>query len=229
MNDNDDDLYDEHDDQLEGDLDAEELPNPYAVPEVEALLEEAIEILAEARPLPMSTTVKVSRDELLHLLEQVQEQLPEEVRAARWLLKEREDFIAKARREHQALIDEGRAQVSRMVERQQVVKDAEARARQLLDAAQTEANTMKRQVEEYCDRKLARFETVLIQTTETVQKGREKLLGMSEVPPAGRNDWGDDYWERNGFDRGFDNGGSHHAGSETIDLDDGLRVQSDRG
>jgi len=167
-----------------------ELPNPYSVPEVEALLEEAIEILAEARPLPMSTTVKVNRDELVHILEQAQEQLPEEVRAARWLLKEREDFIAKARQEHQALIDEGRAQVSRMVERQQVVKEAEARARRILDEARSEATTMRRQVEEYCDRKLARFEAVLIRTTETVQKGRQKLVGMSSVPETAQDDWG---------------------------------------
>jgi len=79
-----------------------------------AAIEEAIEILAESRPLPMSTTVKVNRDELLLLLEQAQEKLPEELRAARWLLKERDDFVAKARQEHQDLIDEGRAQVGRM-------------------------------------------------------------------------------------------------------------------
>jgi cell division septum initiation protein DivIVA len=176
-----------------------ELPNPYAVPEVEALLDEAIEMLAESRPLPMSNTVKVNRDELLHLLEQVQDQLPEEVRAARWLLKEREEFIAKARREHQALIDEGRAQVSRMVERQQVVKEAEARARKILDNAQQEATTMKRQVEEYCDRKLARFEAVLTQTTEVVQRGRQRLVGLSDVAGARTDDWAtDDGWPRNG-------------------------------
>lgn len=197
MNRHDADPYDdiddnEHDGEHFDDDDDFDLPNPYAVPEVDALLDEAIELLAEARPLPMSTTVKINRDDLLHLLEQAQEQLPEEIRAARWLLKEREDFIAKARAEHQALIDEGRAQVARMVERQQVVKEAEARARQLLTDARAEANTMKRQVEEYCDRKLARFEAVLVRTTETVQKGREKLVGMSEVAGAHPQEWGED-------------------------------------
>ncbi len=181
----------EYEDDYEED-DELDLPNPYAVPEVEALLEEAIEMLAEARPLPMSTTVKIARDDLLHLLEQAQDQLPEEVRAARWLLKEREDFVAKARQEQQALIDEGRAQVSRMVERQQVVKEAEARARQILDEARTEATTMQRQVEEYCDNKLARFEAVLVRTTETVRNGRQKLLGMSEVGGVRRGEWADD-------------------------------------
>ena len=212
----DEDTYDDYDDEEEDHIDLDdqdELPNPYAVPQVELLLEEAIEILAEARPLPMSTTVKVARDDLLHLLEQAQEQLPEEVRAARWLLKEREEFVARARREHQALIDEGRAQVSRMVERQQVVKDAEARARQILDDARAEANTMKRQVEEYCDRKLARFESVLIQTTDTVQKGRQKLLGMSAVDGADGDEWTD------GWSNGRGPGGAANGAADHVEID----------
>ncbi len=157
------------------------LPDPYSVPEVEDLLEEAIEMLAEARPLPMSATVKVNRDELLHLLERAQERLPEELRAARWLLKERDDFVAKARQEHRDLIEEGRAQVGRMVERQQVVKAAEQRARQIVSEAKEEANTLKRQVEDYCDQRLASFEVVLNRTIGTVQKGRERLMGSAKT------------------------------------------------
>ncbi len=162
-----------------GSVNEEPLPNPYSVPEVEDLLEEAIEMLAEARPLPMSNTVKVNRDELLHLLEQAQERLPEELRAARWLLKERDDFVARARQEHQDLIDEGRAQVGRMVERQQVVKAAEHRSRQIVAEATEEANTIKRQVEDYCDQRLASFEQILARTAGTVKKGRQRLLGTA--------------------------------------------------
>ncbi len=181
-----DDEYDEGED-LTG-----ELPNPYSVPEVEDLLEEAIEVLAEARPLPMSNTVKVNRDELLHLLEQAQARLPEELRAARWLLKERDDFVARARQEHQDLIEEGRAQVGRMVERQQVVKAAEQRARQIVAEASAEANTIKHQVDDYCDQRLASFETTLQRTVATVRKGRKRLSATAkantdEILASGRN------------------------------------------
>lgn len=174
-----------------------DLPNPYAVPEVEDLLEEAIEILAEARPLPMSTTVKVNRDELLLLLERAQELLPEELRAARWLLKERDDFVARARQEHQDLIEEGRAQVGRMVERQEIVKAAELRARQIVGDARDEANNLKRQVEDYCDQRLASFEQVLNRTAATVQKGRDRLMATAkanteEIMAAAGSQRGDD-------------------------------------
>jgi len=180
------DYEDYDDDRVDGEAagrrsHADDLPNPYAVPEVEDLLEEAIEILAESRPLPMSNTVKVNRDELLHLLEQAQGRLPEELRAARWLLKERDDFVAKARQEHQDLIEEGRAQVGRMVERQQIVKAAEQRARQIVADAKEEANTLKRQVEDYCDQRLASFEMILDRTSSTVRKGRERLMATAKL------------------------------------------------
>jgi len=180
----------------------EDVPNQYAVPEVENLLEEAIEILAEARPSPMSATVKVNRDELLHLLEQAQERLPEELRAARWLLKEREDFIDAARQEHRDLIDQGRAQVSRMVERQEVVKAAEARARQVILTARKQSNTTRRQTEEYCDNKLANFEMILGRTASTVRKGRERLMSSSaELDPMEDDDSRQiDLTNGNGFD-----------------------------
>ena len=162
----------------------ERIPDRYSVPEVEEMITEVVDILAEARPLPMSATVKVNRDELLEILEQVQDKLPEELRAARWLLKERDDFVAKAQQEHADLIAEGRKQVVRMVEREQIVDAAEIRAREILDKATDEANLMKRQTEEFCSSRLQAIESVLEKTLSTMQRGREKLLYPEEQGSA---------------------------------------------
>src|SRR5687767_7356321 len=97
-------------------------PNPYAVPEVEELLDHAIELVRHARPSPMSTTVRVDRDELLELLEEAAARLPEELRAARWLLKEREEFLEQGLQERDEIIADGAAQVERMIQRQEIIK-----------------------------------------------------------------------------------------------------------
>ncbi len=160
--------------------------SPYTVPEVDEILADVIAIIAQARPMPMSSTVKVNRDELLDLLEDAQARLPEELRAARWLLKEREDFLLQAEHERDELIEQGRSQVARMIERQEVVKAADARARAIVEEAKAEARLLRHQVEDYCDQKLASFEIVLEKTQRTVQQGREKLLGTSaadQLPP----------------------------------------------
>ncbi|MFW2381561.1 MAG: hypothetical protein ACN4GZ_07370 [Acidimicrobiales bacterium] len=153
----------------------------YAVPELEALIDEAIGMVAAGRPLPMSSTVKVNKAELLDVLEEIRETLPEELRRARWLLKEKEEFLAQARQERQEIIDQGRAQVSRMIERQEITRAAEARARQIVAEARADARTLQRRVEDYCDHKLASFEAVLERTSRTLQQGREKLLGSAAL------------------------------------------------
>ena len=68
-----------------------------------------------------------------------------------------------------------------MVERQEIVKAAELRARQIVGEARDEANNLKRQVEDYCDQRLASFEQILGRTTATVQKGRERLLATAKA------------------------------------------------
>lgn len=153
----------------------------YTAPEFEELIDQAISIVAAGRPLPMSSTVKVNKDELLDILDQIREELPEELRRARWLLKEKDEFLQQARMERQEIIEQGRAQVARMIERQEIIRAAEARARQIVAEARADARTLQRRVEDYCDHKLASFEAVLDRTSRTLQQGREKLLGSAAV------------------------------------------------
>lgn len=159
----------------------DDAPDPYAVPEVEDLLHQAIDLVGHARPSPMSTSVRVNRDELLGLLEEAVSRLPEELRAATWLLKERDEFLEQGRQERAEIIADGAAQVERMIQRQEIIKAAEARARQIVAEAKVEARTLRRQTEDFCDQRLASFEVVLDRTMQTVRQGREKLLGAARL------------------------------------------------
>jgi cell division septum initiation protein DivIVA len=161
--------------------DDELIPNRYAAPEVEDLLQRAVEVVAQARPSPMSSTVRVDRDELLDLLEQALERLPAELRAARWLLKEHEELLEQGRQERDEIIAAGAAQVERMIQRQEITKAAEARARQIVGDARAEARTLRRQTEDFCDQRLASFELALQRTLLTVREGREKLMGVADL------------------------------------------------
>ena len=86
--------------------------------------------------MPLSSSAMINRDEILELLEEANNRLPEELRAARWLLRERDEFLAKARREADDILDAAPAQAERMVQRTEVVRAAEHRARQLVTSAE---------------------------------------------------------------------------------------------
>jgi hypothetical protein len=171
------------------DLHDEPAPRPRTPgSDVEHMLRRLHELVASARPMPLSTSVMINRDEVLDLLDETIERLPDELRAARWLLKEREEYLAKVKREGEDILDQARTRAERMVQRTEIVKASEARARKIVDAATDEAARLKNEVEDFCDQKLASFEIVLERTMKMVGAGRQKLQGSlntGEVPAVG--------------------------------------------
>ena len=151
-----------------------------------------------ARSVPMSASVMVNRDELVGLLEDAVAALPEEIRQARWLLKERDEFLAKARREAEDIIDAGRQQAQRMVEKTEVVREANLHARRIVDDAEKTSRDLKHEAEDYIDTKLASFEVVLERTMNAVAKGRERL---QVVIPAAEVEEDPESDEANFFDQ----------------------------
>jgi F0F1-type ATP synthase membrane subunit b/b' len=133
--------------------------------------------VAGARPMPLSASVMINRDEVVEMLEEAIARLPDELRAARWLLKEREEYLAKVRREGEEILDQARTRAERMVQRTEVVKASEARARKIVEAATEQAAELRNEVDDFCDQKLASFEIVLERTMKLVANGRAKLQG----------------------------------------------------
>ncbi len=145
---------------------------------VEAVLGQVLEILAGAKSMPLSSSIIVSREEVTGLLRTALDRLPDELRQARWLLREREEFLAERTREAETLMEEVRAQAERMVQRTEIVRQANSVAQRILDDANDEARTMRHEAEDFCDQKLAGMEIVLDRLTRTVQSGRAKLAAV---------------------------------------------------
>jgi cell division septum initiation protein DivIVA len=143
--------------------------------------------------MPLSSSVIVSREEVAALLQNALDRLPDELRQARWLLREREEFLAERTKEADALMEDVRAQAERMVQRTEIVRQANAVAQRILDDANDEARTMRHEAEDFCDQKLAGMEIVLDRLTRTVQSGRSKLASPAAVetaPPTGTEEDG---------------------------------------
>lgn len=157
----------------------------HKVPEAEVLLRRVAELIAQARPVPLSTSVMVNKDEVLELLTEGINRLPDELRAARWLLKERDEFLASVQAEGDEILEQARARAGAMVQRSEVVKAAEHKARQIVKQARAEARAMRYEVDDFCDQRLASFEIILERTARTVAEGRAKFQGSASSGPGG--------------------------------------------
>lgn len=166
--------------------------------DAEELLRRVADIVAGARPMPLSASAMINKEELLELLEETIERLPDELREARWLRKEREEYLAKMRADGDEILDAARARAERMVQRTEVVKAAEHRARRIIDGAEAEARRLRLECEDFCDQKLAGFEIVLERTLKLVGSGREKLQATNLVRtdhPEVESGASDEYFE----------------------------------
>jgi len=155
-------------------LDVEEEP-PVEEGGIESTLHKLLDLMANAKSMPLSSSVMVSREEVTSLVQAALAALPEELRQARWLLREREEFMAERTREAEALMSEVRAQAEHMVQRTEIVRQANSVAQRILDDANEEARALRHQAEDFVDTKLAGMEIVLDRLTRTVQAGRAKL------------------------------------------------------
>jgi hypothetical protein len=153
-------------------------------PDTEVLLHRVLELVDAARPIPLSASAKINnKEEVMELLQEAIETLPTELRDARWLRKQREEYLAKMRIDGEELLDAARARAEQMVQRTEVVKAAEQRARHIVDRADAEARRLRLECEDYCDQRLAAFEIVLERTLNWVSAGREKLQATNVPMP----------------------------------------------
>lgn len=150
-------------------------PDPYRPPQVEAILREARDIIENARAMPLSASSMVNKEELLEMIDEAMRRLPDDLRNARWLLKEREEFLAKVTREGDEILELARSRAERLVQRTEVVRTAEQKARQLVETAREDSRRMRLETEDYCDQKLKNFESTLGQAKDVITAGRRKL------------------------------------------------------
>ena len=147
-------------------------------------LQQLEEIVREAKSMPLSSSVLVNREEVLELLTEMQESLPEEIKQARWIVKDREELLAKARADGERIVEQAREEQRRLALREEVAKRAEEEADRILAEAGDKAETMQHEAEDYVDAKLAQFEIALrkiLEDSQAATRAAAKTLDQVEV------------------------------------------------
>lgn len=156
---------------------------PVSLGDTESFLTDAIELISSAPNAPLSSAPKINREQILEILQDALDCLPAEITEARWMLAERDQFLAKTQIEADEILEAGRVKVARMVQRTEVVKAAEARARSVKEAANEDSRRLKSETEDFLDRRLGSFEVLLNRLVKTVAEGRVQMTAAANRPP----------------------------------------------
>jgi cell division septum initiation protein DivIVA len=148
--------------------------------DVDQRLEELAILIEEAKAVPLSASCMVNRAQVLDMIEDIREALPESLSDADQLLAEREAVVAEGRIEADRLVAEARAEQMQMLSQHEVylvaVEESEALRAETID----EVTRMRRETDDYIDGRLASFEITLHRTLTAVERGRDKLRDQAE-------------------------------------------------
>ena len=159
--------------------------------DVLVLIDRLDDLLHNAKAVPLTDQVRIDRDEIFGILDEMRATIPEEVKQARWIVKERQEMLGEAKREVDRLLAEAREQALREASQTEIVKIAERQAQDIVGEARRTAWETKLEMDDWADSILATLDTNLDRFLPAVRRGRQGLRERSQemvVAGIGPND-----------------------------------------
>ena len=148
--------------------------------DVLVLIDKLDDLVHQAKAVPLTDQVRIDREEIYDILDQMRATIPEEIKQARWIVKERQEMLAEAKRESDRLIADAREQAVRDASQTEIVKLAEKEADEIIEEARRQAREMRLEIEDWADSILSTLEVNLDKFLVAVRRGRERLHERSQ-------------------------------------------------
>src|SRR5881275_315917 len=133
--------------------------------DVLVLIDKLDDLVHNAKAVPLTDQVRIDR---------------EEIKQARWIVKERQEMLAEAKRECDRILGEAREQAVREASQTEIVKLAERQAGDIVDDARRQARETRLEMEDWADSILSTLEVNLDKFLVAVRRGRERLHERSQ-------------------------------------------------
>jgi len=147
-----------------------------------ALVDKLEDLIADGRKLPLTSSVMVSEQKVFDIIDEIRASFPDEIKQARWIVKERQEMLDEAKKEAGKIIDEAQHKASALAKETEVVKLAESQAEEIIDSAKAQEREIRLGAEDYADEMLANLEVNLGKLLTAVQRGRDRLQGKTNEP-----------------------------------------------
>lgn len=141
--------------------------------------------IENASKVPITGKVVVDRKEILELIDEITNCLPDEIKKAQWVLSEKERILAEARKENESVKQETYDMMQKRIDNHNIVKEAELRAQEIIANAQRQAKTIRLGSREYADEVLSQLENEIANKREifldNMKNNMEKFaMGFTE-------------------------------------------------
>lgn len=145
--------------------------------DIMALIDRIEEIVDNARSVPFANNKMVDPDAVYEIIDEIRAQYPDELKQARWIVKERQEMLEEAEKEANRILEGARETAQALASEQEIVRLAETQAADIMDKARQQEREIRLGAEDYADEMLANLEVNLGKLLTAVQRGRDRLQG----------------------------------------------------
>lgn len=147
---------------------------------VEELLGMLYEMIQDAWSLPLGADKCVlERDKVLDLLDEINAQLPNDLKQAKTIVESRNEVITNAKREAEAIRRQAEERARQMISKEEVMLTAKQKANELVINAESKARELRKVANDYAEDTLKRTEDALTEALNEIKQSRTKFKSAS--------------------------------------------------
>jgi cell division septum initiation protein DivIVA len=136
------------------------------------LLEYLQEIIESAPKVPITGKIMLDKKEVIDIIDQIVNYLPDEFKKAQWVLGEKERILTEANKQYDSVKKETMEMLKKQVENHDITNEAKIKAQEIIASAQRDAKAIRLGARDYADE-------ILCQLDEEIQsKGEAMILAV---------------------------------------------------
>ena len=137
------------------------------------LLEYLQDTIERAPKVPISGKAMIDKKDVLEIIEQIVNYLPDEFKKAKWIVNEKDRILGEAKDEYNSVRRETIEIMRQNVERHDIVKEAKIRAQEIISSAKKDAKAIRLGSRDYSNE-------ILTELDKQIEEKREELIRTIE-------------------------------------------------
>ena len=135
------------------------------------LIDRLEEIVKEGKPVPFRELRLVNAADIWPTLDQMRIAIPDEVRRAERVIREKERTMAQAHEEAERIVDLARSEAARLASAHHIARSAEGQANLIRERAQRDADSVRSGADEYAFDVLCKLEQEMRRALTVIENG----------------------------------------------------------
>lgn len=131
--------------------------------------------LERGSSVPFTTKTLIDTNKCLEIIKDIRLNLPDEIKQAEWVKKERQRIIVEAQKEAETITKEAEQRINALIEESEITQQAYKQSRIIIENAQENAKEIRLGAKEYADSLLEQVDNYLSRQLDILRANRQEL------------------------------------------------------